>query len=101
MVMSATSRAMAAPSGLVLAADEVGLILWKDLGVVLVHADRRRYGLRRAVAVAGHHNKLRKAERAQTADDVGSLRAQRVLNADDRREHTARGKIEMRILRRE
>lgn len=79
MVMSATSRAMAAPvadgdagvrlgerrgvvhavaehdyapSGLVLAADEVGLILWKDLGVVLVHADRRRYGLRRAVAVA-------------------------------------------------
>lgn len=35
-----------APSGLVLAADEVGLILWKDLGVVLVHADRRRYGLR-------------------------------------------------------
>lgn len=41
-----------APSGLVLAADEVGLILRKDLGVVLVHADRRRYGLRRAVAVA-------------------------------------------------
>ena len=83
------------------ASDEVGLILWKDLGVVLVHADRRRYGLRRSVAVAGHHNELRKAERAQTADDVGSLRAQRVLNADDRREHTARGEIEMRILCRE
>lgn len=115
MVMSATSRAMAAPSRMAMPASALG----ERRGVVHAvaehdHAPSASCSRRMKLALprAGPRSSTRSTPTAAATDfavrslspviitsfvkprersprdDVGSLRAQRVLNADDRREHT-------------
>ena len=83
----------------VLGADERGLVLGQHLGVVFVNAGIFCNGSRGALAVAGHHDELVKTQRAQGIHNAAHLAAQRIGDADDRRERAAYGKVKVRILR--
>ena len=73
----------------VLGADERGLVLGQHLGVVFVNAGIFCNGSRGALAVAGHHDELIKTQRAQGIHNAAHLAAQRIGDADDRRQNAA------------
>ena len=83
--------------GRVLRLNEGGLVFREHFGEIGIHADRlcdRTGGL---FIVTGHHDQLGHAEFPQSADDISRFRAQRVLNADDCRQHPGNSEVQVRI----
>ena len=71
------------------------LVLGQDLCAVIVHPDLRRNRGRGALAVTGQHDGAPDAERAQRLYRGLCLAAERVRNADNRRQFAADGEIQV------
>ena len=80
--------------------DEVCLVLRQNLGAVVVHADLSRDSRRRALTVAGQHNRALNAKGTQCLHHIACFRTERVRDADNSRQLTADRQIQMRKLNR-
>ena len=77
--------------------NEGGLVLREYFGEIGIHADRLCDCAGGLFVVTGHHDQLGHAEFPQSADDISRFRAQRILNADDCRQHTGDSQVQVRI----